>query len=560
MASLARRNTVNSLRAEASPASIAGQVAKNRCMIFAGTPMKYLRCCLVACFLLGIGTFSIVGCGGRGASTASSNPGGGGGGGNPLLPTVVSISPASGLPAGGYQVTITGTNFTGATAVQFGGSVATNVVVVSTTEITATAPPGTAASTVDVTVTTPVGTSVQNTAAVGAPLDGDQFLYAASTANYYKGMSYPDYVGGGTLSSSLSDQSLFDMNQIGVNTVSIDVFEFLSNETDTDIRQDFTTPGFNYSSNDASVRHAIEVAKSLGMKVVLKPMIDLENGDPRSGIMPSAGFFASYDVFIDRYAALAEQEGVDLFVVGSGLDGTQSDSADWQSVILGVRGTYSGLLTYACSYANYSTINWWNTLDFVGINAYFPLVTAQDPSPIQGTVKPPTGLDGAFATQLAPLTTWLKKSGLKSPTTGKPLQILFTEVGYPSVGGANDAPGSYDAASGMPVTPSGPYDPQVQEYCYQAVFDNSLVEAPTVAGQQATWVGPQSWFAGVLWWDWTVANPAAGGSGDMNYTPQNKPAQNVLQSNYAGFVGTTLLNEQTKLKTSVAKPTMIIKK
>ena len=165
MASLARRNTVNSLRAEASPASIAGQVAKNRCMIFAGTPMKYLRCCLVACFLLGIGTFSIVGCGGRGASTASSNPGGGGGGGNPLLPTVVSISPASGLPAGGYQVTITGTNFTGATAVQFGGSVATNVVVVSTTEITATAPPGTAASTVDVTVTTPVGTSVQNTAA-----------------------------------------------------------------------------------------------------------------------------------------------------------------------------------------------------------------------------------------------------------------------------------------------------------------------------------------------------------------------------------------------------------
>ena len=52
-------------------------------------------------------------------------------------------------------MTITGTGFTGATAVDFGTTAATNLTVVSDTQITATSPAGT--GTVDVTVTTPGG-------------------------------------------------------------------------------------------------------------------------------------------------------------------------------------------------------------------------------------------------------------------------------------------------------------------------------------------------------------------------------------------------------------------
>ncbi|GIW19336.1 MAG: hypothetical protein KatS3mg064_2493 [Tepidiforma sp.] len=76
-------------------------------------------------------------------------------------PTVTSVSPASGPT--GTTVTITGTNFTGATAVTFGTAAATFTVVNSTT-ITATVPAGLAAGTYDVRVTTPAGTSA-NTAA-----------------------------------------------------------------------------------------------------------------------------------------------------------------------------------------------------------------------------------------------------------------------------------------------------------------------------------------------------------------------------------------------------------
>ena len=74
-------------------------------------------------------------------------------------PTVTALNPTHGAAAGGNTVTITGTDFTGATAVQFGANAATGVTVVNATTITATAPAGTAGTTVDVTVTTPAGTS-----------------------------------------------------------------------------------------------------------------------------------------------------------------------------------------------------------------------------------------------------------------------------------------------------------------------------------------------------------------------------------------------------------------
>jgi hypothetical protein len=85
-----------------------------------------------------------------------------------VAPGVTGISPSSGPATGGTSVTITGTNFTGATAVRFGGSNAGSFTVNSSTQITASAPAG--SGTVDVTVVTPGGTS-----ATGA---ADQFSYS----------------------------------------------------------------------------------------------------------------------------------------------------------------------------------------------------------------------------------------------------------------------------------------------------------------------------------------------------------------------------------------------
>lgn len=83
---------------------------------------------------------------------------------------VTAISPASGSALGGDSVTITGSGFTGATAVDFGNASAPQETVDSDTQITATTPPGN--GTVDVTVVTPIGTS--------SPSPADQFSYQSA--------------------------------------------------------------------------------------------------------------------------------------------------------------------------------------------------------------------------------------------------------------------------------------------------------------------------------------------------------------------------------------------
>ena len=84
-------------------------------------------------------------------------------------PIVTGVKPNTSTPSGGTSVTITGLQLTGATAVHFGSTAATNVTVNSATSITATAPAG--SGVVDVTVTNPSGTSI--------PSSQDRFNYNA---------------------------------------------------------------------------------------------------------------------------------------------------------------------------------------------------------------------------------------------------------------------------------------------------------------------------------------------------------------------------------------------
>ena len=84
-------------------------------------------------------------------------------------PAVGSISPSSGPVAGGTSVTITGTNFTGATAVKFGGTAAASFTVVPPGNSITTVSPAGSNGTVDITVVSPNGTSATSSA--------DQFTY-----------------------------------------------------------------------------------------------------------------------------------------------------------------------------------------------------------------------------------------------------------------------------------------------------------------------------------------------------------------------------------------------
>lgn len=76
-------------------------------------------------------------------------------------PTIATVAPTSGSTLGGTTVTITGTNFAGASAVTFGGTAAASFTIDSATQVTATTPAH-AAGAVNVAVTTPGGVAVRS--------------------------------------------------------------------------------------------------------------------------------------------------------------------------------------------------------------------------------------------------------------------------------------------------------------------------------------------------------------------------------------------------------------
>src|SRR5262249_2414762 len=96
------------------------------------------------------------------------------------VPAVTSLSPTSGTTGGGTLVTITGSGFTGATAVSFGGTSAASFTVISDTTVQAVSPAH-PAGTWDIRITGPGGTSV--------PVSADRYTFNAASAPSVTGVS-----------------------------------------------------------------------------------------------------------------------------------------------------------------------------------------------------------------------------------------------------------------------------------------------------------------------------------------------------------------------------------
>jgi hypothetical protein len=92
----------------------------------------------------------------------------------PGVLAVTGVSPDKGSVAGGDSVAVTGSGFTGATVVKFGGIAAPKLAFVDDTRLTVTSPNGAAPGTVDVTVTTLAGTSSASS--------DDHFTYETAAA------------------------------------------------------------------------------------------------------------------------------------------------------------------------------------------------------------------------------------------------------------------------------------------------------------------------------------------------------------------------------------------
>lgn len=298
------------------------------------------------------------------------------------------------------------------------------------------------------------------------------------------------YDGGGP------SQSLAELKQTNATWISLLVTGYQDTIASTAI-------GYTGASTptDASLETVIQKAHDLGLKVMLKPHVDLSN-DPdhyRGEIGPGftdgdwAAWFASYRTFILHYAALAAGTRCEMFCVGCELGTTAVHADAWRSIVSEVRAVYTGPLTYADNQveSNPDAVTWWDAVDDIGQDAYPTLTQNVNPS-----------VDDL----LAGWATFRPKLQQLAQKWGK--SLILTEIGARSVAGGAQNPWDWQR--------QGPVDLGVQSNFYEAALRS---------------VSGQTWVAGMFWWQWSP-DPADGGTSDTGYTPHGKPAEAVLRSWY----------------------------
>ena len=297
------------------------------------------------------------------------------------------------------------------------------------------------------------------------------------------GFTFPSW-GTDAYDSADAQKSLTNMAGTGAKWVALIPTWYMKDQHESTLEVTFQT------ASDASVIHTIRQAKSLGMRVVLKPHVDCANGFQRALIKPrdASNWFREYRGFILRYARIAEQEHVDLFVIGTELLSmtTPNYALEWERTIHETRGIYSGKITYASTFCDFYAVPFWGSLDFIGVDAYFPLV-------------------GGKNSKLLALSWLAYRPLLESVSKGFGKPLLFTEIGISSQQGADHRPWNYHEF--------GQIDLDTQKAFFQAFLD--------VFSRDSN-------YAGFLQWSWDL-DPNAGGPNDKSMTVQGKPALELLK-------------------------------
>jgi hypothetical protein len=180
------------------------------------------------------------------------------------------------------------------------------------------------------------------------------------------------------------------------------------------------------------VTESVRLLHQRGIQVMLKPQIWVGHGDFTGHIEMYSNedwllFEEGYRSYVLCYAKLAEEEGVEMLCLGTELGIFVSQRpAFWRRLIEEVRSVYSGKLTYAENWDSYAKVPFWDLLDYIGVDAYFPLAKGKNPKlkvlkqgwePIRDAL-----------TELA-------------EHAGRP--ILFTEYGYRSTARCAEEPWNY---------------------------------------------------------------------------------------------------------------------
>jgi len=265
--------------------------------------------------------------------------------------------------------------------------------------------------------------------------------------------------------------------------------------------------GGYWGESDAGLLYTARLARQHGIRSLLKPHLWVRGRSSWPGDVDMASpadwdaWFASYAGFLLHYAQVAEAGHFDALCIGTELLHATAPAHEqaWRGLVRQVRRVYHGPLTYAANWSGeYQQIRFWDALDYVGIQAYFPLSTAANP-PLDTLLR-------GWQPHLRALAAWQKK--IKKP-------VVFTEIGYKTTPDAAARPWEWPDQMAAFDAP----DEATQARCYEALF-------------RACWGLP--WLKGVFTWKWYPGLAADGPARrHADFTPQHKPAEAVLARWYA---------------------------
>ena len=202
----------------------------------------------------------------------------------------------------------------------------------------------------------------------------------------------------------------------------------------------------------------------------------------------------SYSVFILTYAKAAQEIHADILCIGTELEKFVINRPYyWRKLIKEIREIYKGKLTYAANWDEFKRVPFWGEVDFIGIDAYFPLSDKKTPTVAELEIGWKSHKEEIIKIQ---------------KQYNKP--ILFTEFGYRSVDYNAKKPWFVDRLEGN-------VNLEAQVNGLQAIHNQFWKE---------------DWFAGGFAWKWFHKHSEVGGGNNNRFTPQNKPGEETLRKLY----------------------------
>jgi len=234
--------------------------------------------------------------------------------------------------------------------------------------------------------------------------------------------------------------------------------------------------------SDEGIEELSREAHALGMKVLLKPAVWQAHELDIPSAADRAMWFDQYRRFLEHYIQLAKTSHADVFCVGGELVHLTPYDSEWRKLISRVRQLYPGPLVYAANFGEeFEHVAFWDDLDYIGLQEYYPLPDNLAVAPIVQQVE-------------------AVQQKYHRP-------VIFTEVGFPSLAGANHQPWDDSQSTRISL--------QAQEAGYQAIF-RAFYNQP--------------WFEGMYWWK--IETNGSGGPQDSSHTPWGKPAMEVMKHWY----------------------------